>query len=162
VWLDRVDAEPGRSLKRLAPADIKKLDQKWGLGKRAKPTSAAAVPPKAAPPEAEAPATPPPAVAPPKRKRRTKAEIRAEAEAKAEDDKPAGPDYSAKECSKDEAYAALVHMKVDTVTDDMVNEAWLGAIDAVVGEEGDDADLAPKQWAGIRDDALTKFDNIPF
>lgn len=175
-WIDAHDAEPGTSIKKLDSKDLKALDTKFKVAKAAAPASAAPTGKPVAPPKlpisAPAPTDPTPAAedatgsspdsdvgtptasAPPtsgksnrkKSKKNTGTNITGLTEA----------------CTKTEAWAKIAELKLEEVTDDQLNEAWLESCEEILGEEGNEDDLTQSQWAAIRDKTLDRIPHLPF
>lgn len=178
-WIDAHDAEPGRTIKKLDDKALQALDAKFRTA--AKPAAPASAAPKGRPTP-----PPPPAPAAPADPTPT-AENGAEAPPATTAPTPTAPSGSpsdppaaakkktagkkkgkktgtglAKTCTKTEAWGKVVELKVDTVTDEQLAEAWLAACDEVTGEESDEEKITPEQWAMIRDKTLDRIDHLPF
>lgn len=171
-WIDAHDAEPGTSIKKLDSKGLKDLDAKF---KAAKPAATA---PASAAPKGK-PATPPKPPATPAAAKDPTPDANDVPESPPSDapsEPPAAPKKGkkgkkdaevdstglAKACSKTEAWAKVAELKLDEVTDDQLNEAWLESCGEILGEEGNEDDLTQSQWAAIRDKTLDRIPHCPF
>lgn len=184
TWIDNVDANPQRGIKRLDATALKDLDAKFGLGKKVAPAKAPVRPPtKAAAPAkpavdpttaSAAPAAPAEAApaaapstagkppAPPKGKKPAAPAAPAAA--------PAAPEVMTKE----EAWASVSTLKRDDVDDSQMLAAWMGSCCRIQGINTADGDLetsfndvdedkmTPEQWFRVRNATLAEIPHYPF
>lgn len=153
VWIDAADATPGGAgLRKLEAPALTALDAKFAgqLGaKKITPKSAPKGKPKVPASPEKAPQAEPPKTSPPARARRTKEE----------NDGGSGLPTS---CSREDAWAKICELKMASVTDDQLSEAWVATIDKVVGADVDGSDISSDQWATIRDKVLDTIPSIRF
>jgi len=131
TWIDEYDAEPGRSIRKLNPDEMKKLDAMYAsklkaAGAKAAPAKAKGAvskkgvkptSPKGSVKKKVAPLSPKPAAAP-----------------EPPTAPPTGPDLPAGHCTKQEAWDEVVELKDDKkVTDESLAKSWLGAIAKIGG-----------------------------
>lgn len=170
-WIDKVDADPVRSLKSVDAGQIKNLSLllKNSSGKATSKVAASA-PAKAmvtkpistflpastvsvssvavAATTIVAPASAPSAPKAPKASKKKEAPADPQVEAPAAHD-AAGPPAT---CTKDEAWAYVVNHKGGN-EDAMVTDAWISAFGEVGGDRDEDS-LSPAEYAKIRDTVL--------
>ena len=150
-WIDKWDATPGRSVKKLDPDALKELQAKFGSKKKAKPASAATA--KTAP---VAPGTKP--AAPTAPAPRAPGEVRKVTKPAAPVTQPTPPapaNQVAKDpVSKEEAWETCASMKRADVTDAMLAKAWTKHVNKIAGKGTSDADITDVQWREIQDAVL--------
>jgi len=166
-WLDLYDATPGRTIKKLEGDALKKLDTKYSsvlkqMQGSAKPVKAAenpilddpAVPKKRgrpsgkpAPKVENIPTQTLPQAAMPKAPPNVTEQALPKAAMPKAPPKAIMPKAT---CTKDEAWGMCVDLKGGNVTDDMLAEAWLAAIDAVAPGTEDEA-ITDEQWSEIKE-----------
>lgn len=151
VWIDHVDAEPGRTVQKLDVDEVKKLDAMYasalrdlsGGNKPKKPVKKPEVP------ETTKAITQPPLpeieIKKPKNKLQTEV-VKLEPPAK-------------KEITKQEAWEAAVEAKAKTVTDDQLSQIWLETIEELGGENN----FEPGDWERVKNIIVEQVkDDIPF
>lgn len=149
VWIDHVDAEPGRTVQKLDVDDVKKLDAKYAVAlknlsggkKPKKPAEKPKVPGKKSVDKTSQAET-----KPPKKQSQTE-EIK---------NKP--PEQ--KVMGKQEAWEAVLAATENTnVKDKQLNETWLKTIADLGGEEN----FEPGDWKRVSDIVIEQLgDDIPF
>lgn len=65
-------------------------------------------------------------------------------------------------CTREEAWGKVCELKMASVTDDQLSEAWVATVDTIAGEDTDPNDVTPEQWAEIRNNVLDAIPSIPF
>lgn len=180
-WVDAYDAEPGRVIQKLEPAEVKKLDAKYAAALR---KFSGGPKPKSVPDRPDKPEKP---VAPAPDKEAAKAALKEQvaeratrgkaAEAKAakreKTNKPPKPPVPApkkkyeeehgtyevslpvKPCTRDKAWETCYKNK-GRVSDDELANIWVGVIDKL----GDEDKFNEADWAQVRDEVLAKV-NVP-
>jgi hypothetical protein len=167
AWIDAYDAEPGRKVRKLDAADIKKLDAKYAAALKAigggpKPKSAKPAAPKAAPAPAEEPRAPQPGAPEdptPAAAALTEESAPAAADAPTESPVPTDPPKppkppraktKAKPVAQVEAWAAVYQAgKAAGKDDKTIIATWTAQVNEAGGDEkvGDD-------WSGIQASVL--------
>lgn len=150
-WIDHVDADPSRSLKKLDSDGVKALDAKYAAvfkkyGDPPKPKSAPEKPKKAAKPEPkEKPSKPTKKSSPPKPPKASKPPKKKKGEAVGAEtlDLPG-------KCSEDEAWSALEKYLPEV----SLEQPWFDAIEELGGSDAVDAEEC---WASVRDIVLERF-----
>lgn len=125
-WIDEFDAEPGRSVRKLNPDEMKQLDAKYakflkqGAGRKApiKASGGKAGTVNAGNAKPTSPKGP---------VRKADKKKLAIPEAAANTDVPVG------QCTKDEAWTEVVDMRDKKTTDEQLAKSWLGAIKEIGG-----------------------------
>lgn len=142
TWIDKYDASPTRSVKKLDANAAKELTAKYAavLNATKTPAKAVSAKPAAAPAPAPAPAAPvaPKKAASPKAPKPPKA---------------AAPTAG---CTQGEAWDAVCALRSDKVTTDQVTEVWLKTVEEVAPGNSDAEKITPAQWASIRDKVVAK------
>lgn len=149
TWIDTIDAPPFRTVQKLDKDDVHALQQRYASVLSA--TKAAAKPVSAAPAKAAAkPVVKTPAVGKP-----TTPKVVSKPPAKPTP-KPASKTPVGK-CTADEAYNECYALKRDDITDDKLNEIWLG----VIAAGGIDEDkITPKEWFLVKNEVLRQVSKI--
>lgn len=127
TWIDKYDAIPGKTFRKLDVKELKTLDAKFKnvLGGKATPATAAKAPPKApSKTSTKAPAT--------------------------TSDLPPG------KCTKDEAWEACVDLKDDKkFTDEQLAQTWTKAVDEIAANKTDEQ-ITPEEWFLIKEKVLAE------
>jgi len=153
-WIDHADAEPGRSIQKLEPEDVKKLDSKYAaalkkLSGGPKPKS---VPEKPPIPKLQKPVDKEAVKAKLKAQTEEKANRAKAAEAKANKQappKPAAPKAKQETCTLNDAWEVVYAAKGD-MSDDDLGTVWLETID----KYGDQDTLTGEEWVQVRNEVL--------
>lgn len=135
TWIDKYDATPGKTLRKLDTAELKKLDAKFKnvLKGKATPAKAPASAPKGKP------AVPKGTVKPPVVKGSRKTATQAQADTKAQAEVKG-------KMTKDEAWTTCVDLKDDKkVTDQGLADAWVAALGEVAPNKTDEQ-VTPEEW----------------
>ncbi len=138
AWIDEYDAAPGRTVRKLDPAELKKLNAKYSKAMKPKTKPATAASPKAAP---KAPSRAPGII----EQKTTKAP---EAPA-ASSDLPAG------KCTHDEAWEQCVDLKAKGVTDEQLATTWVAAAKEIAPKTIEKK-ITEEQWFQIKELVLEK------
>ena len=158
TWIDVYDASPMRSVKKLDGDALKKLDGKFANAFKqtqgpAKPISAPSLD-SVSEPEAPKKRGRPAGIANKPKVTETVIPMTQGAPPTAPPKAPPKaasiPQLIVGTCNKDEAWATCVDTKNDSVTDDMLGEAWLDAVDAVAPGIEDEA-ITLEQWFRIKE-----------
>lgn len=175
TWIDEYDAVPGRSVRKLNPDELKKLDEAYAqrLGKKAAPAKAGTVTKKGV-----KPTSPKGSVKKLTATQVNEAKAKAEAEATAKpetnESKPdlPSPKTTAKlpipvdnlpieYCTKQEAWDAVEKEGYPKFDSQKLAQMWNKAISRIIGKRKVD-DLTNEEWHQIKIAVLDQIQEIPF
>lgn len=155
VWIDHVDAEPGRTVQKLDVDEVKKLDAMYatalcdlsGGNKPKKPVEKPKIP------ETTKAIIQPPLPVEEQLEKPKKSKNKSQTET-VKSQPPAK-----KETTKQEAWEAVIEAKAKTVTDDQLSQIWLETIEELGGEDNFEAG----DWERLKNIVVEQVkDDIPF